>query len=374
LRLLFFNEGNLGTYVLGQAQVEATLRAQTTGVDGLETRFANLAGQGRLAHAAATWSTRRLAAAGLDLRTARWHLVQAARARAALEREVRAYRPDVLHVHSHSAALGMAGLMRRLPTALSVDATVEGWWAMPAWRRSRRVARLELLPSRVAERRIFRTAALVLAWTEWARRAVAAAQPSARVVEHHPGIDLARFHPAPRRDRARPRVLFVGGRFEDKGGADLLDAIGAELGASVELDVVTPADVPERAGLRVHRLGPDDPALMDLRQQADVLCLPSRADAAPWAVLEAMACGTPVVGSSVGGIPDLLGHGEAGVIVAPGDPRSLGAALRSLLGDPPRRHALGDAARRRCEARYDAVRQTRELLALLTALTGAPAA
>jgi glycosyltransferase involved in cell wall biosynthesis len=198
------------------------------------------------------------------------------------------------------------------------------------------------------------------------------------VVEHHPGIDLERYRPAERRPRSRPRVLFVGGRFREKGGEDLLAALGGQLGESVELDLVTPAEVAERPGVRVHRLGPSDPRLLDLQQQADVFCLPSYGDAAPWAVLEAMACGTPVLASRVGGIPDMLGQGEAGVLVACGRREELARALRALLEDAPLRAALATAARARCERDYDARAQFSKLIGMLeqarAAFTPAPPA
>jgi glycosyltransferase involved in cell wall biosynthesis len=367
VRLLFFNEGNLGSYVLGQAQVEATLRRHTQDLSGVETRFVGLATQGRWAHAAATWSTPRLMRADADLRLLRWHLVQSLRGRRALTRAVAAWHPDVVHVHSHSMALGLGGLMRRVPTAVSVDVTLGDWAAMPAQRREGRIAAAELAPARAAERRTFAGAALVLAWTAWIRDAVLALEPRANVAVHHPGLDLDAFRPAPRRPRALPRILFVGGRFADKGGDDLLAALGDDLGTTVELDAVTPADVAPRPGLRVHRLGPGDPELRDLRQQADLLVLPSGADAVPWAILEAMACGVPVVGSTVGAIGDLVG-GEAGVLVPFGDRPALRAATLELLDDEPRRAALGAAARARCEARFDAAVQTPALVALLSDL------
>jgi glycosyltransferase involved in cell wall biosynthesis len=373
VRLLFFNEGNLGSYVIGQAQVEATLRAMTDAVQDVDARFAMLPTQGRWTHAAATWTHPLLARTGLDARTARWHLVQALRARRALAAEVAAFRPDAMHVHSHSVALGMGALMRRVPTAVSVDVTVADWATMPAWHPRGQGPSVELAPSRAAERRVLRAAGVVLAWTAWAARAARAAEPRANVVEHHPGIDLGRFVPATRRTRALPRILFVGGRWEDKGGADLVAALGDDLGRTVELDAVTPADVAPRDGLRVHRLGPADPALMDLRQQADLLALPSGADAAPWAVLEAMACGTPIIGSDVGGIPDLVGD-DAGVIVPYGDRHALREATLALAADAPRRAALGAGARARAEDRYDARRQTRELLRLLAELSPGAAA
>ncbi len=371
MRLLFFNEGNLGSYILGQAQLERSLRRHAGGADGIEVRFANLTPQGRLAHALATRPVPGTARLGVELGGGRWYAVQALRARAALERELRGGRPDVVHVHSHSVALGMVGLMRRVPTALSVDATTGDWSAMPAWRRTDRVAVLEQRASRAVEARALGHAALVLAWTRWTRRGVERLAPHARVVEHHPGLDLTAYSPGAREPRALPRVLFVGGRFEDKGGEDLLAALGDDLGRTVEVDAVTPADVAPRPGLRVHRLGPNDPELLELRRQADLFCLPSKADAIPWALLEAMACGTPVVGSDVGGIPDLVGD-AGGVVVGAGDRTALRAALLSLLGDEPRRAALGASARARCEEHFDAAVRGPELVRLLAGL-GAPA-
>jgi glycosyltransferase involved in cell wall biosynthesis len=368
MRVLFFNEGNLGTFIMGQAQLEASLRAHSAAADGLEARFAGLTPQGRLAQAAIERTPGFLVRRDLHLPTVRWHAVQSTRARRTLRRELAQWRPDVLHVHSHSIALRLGRTLRAIPTALSVDTTITDWSTMPAWRPSGRVRHGELRAIAGVERRRLTEAAVVLAWTDWARRRVLALAPHANVVEHHPGLDLTTLTPARREPRERPRVLFVGGRFAEKGGEDLLAALGDGLGTTVDLDLVTPAEVAPRPGLRVHRLGPSDPELLRLRQQADVFCLPSLGDAAPWAVLEAMACGVPTVGADVGGIPDLLGGDEAGIVVAPGDRAALGAALKALLDDPARRAALGAAARARTEARYDATRQAPLLLDHLRAI------
>lgn len=358
MRVLFLNEGNLGTRIMGQGQLDEAIDTGLPFAPEMEARFASLGPMGDLARAAATRPIKALAGAGLDFRTLRWHLVQSLRARRAVHAELRAWPADVVHVHSHSIALTMRPTMRAVPVVLSVDTTVRDWWSMPSWHDAQHAhGEITIAPSAALERRAFQDAALTLAWTDWSRRAVERSAPGAHVIEHHPGLDLERYRPAAHRTRERLRVLFIGGRFAGKGGNDLLAALGEQLGESVELDIVTPEPVPQRPGVRVHELGPSDPLLLDLSQQADLMCLPTRGDAVPWAVLEAMACGTPVLATRVGGIPDLLEEGRAGALVAVGDYRALRSSLGSLLADPQARASLAARARERCEERYDARRQ-----------------
>ena len=76
--------------------------------------------------------------------------------------------------------------------------------------------------------------------------------------------------------------------------------------------------------------------------------------------LEAMACGTAVVASNVGGIPEVVADGETGLLVRPDEPEALAVALNTLARDPERRRALGRIARTRAAAatsRDDGVRQ-----------------
>jgi starch synthase len=68
--------------------------------------------------------------------------------------------------------------------------------------------------------------------------------------------------------------------------------------------------------------------------------------------LEAMACSTPVVASRVGGIPEVVVDGETGLLVEPGDPAALAAALRRVLDDPARAARMGETGRRRVEAHF----------------------
>jgi glycosyltransferase involved in cell wall biosynthesis len=85
----------------------------------------------------------------------------------------------------------------------------------------------------------------------------------------------------------------------------------------------------------------------------DVLVLPSiRSEAIPQVIPQALAVGTPVVASTVGGSPELVRDGENGRLVAPGDARALAEAILALLGDPGRARAMALAGQAMVRERY----------------------
>ena len=86
--------------------------------------------------------------------------------------------------------------------------------------------------------------------------------------------------------------------------------------------------------------------------------------------LEALACGTAVVSSKTGGIPEVVADGETGLLVPPVDPAALAAALNGLTRDPDRAAAMGRAGRQRAVKHFDWSRiaaQTAQLYAELVA-------
>src|SRR5206468_4171447 len=96
---------------------------------------------------------------------------------------------------------------------------------------------------------------------------------------------------------------------------------------------------------------------------ADIVALPSLREGLGVAALEAMAAGRPVVASRVGGLAEAVVHAETGLLVPPGDPTALAAALARLAGDPELRARLGAAGRERVLARYTAARMAEGTLA-----------
>lgn len=103
----------------------------------------------------------------------------------------------------------------------------------------------------------------------------------------------------------------------------------------------------ERLGKAEVRMVPfeTDPALVArYYQAADLYVHAAKADTFPTTVLEALACGTPVVASAVGGIPEQIMDGVTGLLVPPGNPTALSEAIESLLRDPVRRARMAEAA------------------------------
>jgi glycosyltransferase involved in cell wall biosynthesis len=109
------------------------------------------------------------------------------------------------------------------------------------------------------------------------------------------------------------------------------------------------------------------------------VCVPSLAapdgdaEGLPNVILEAMAEGVPVIASRHAGIPEAVAHEETGLLVPPGDPDALAAALQRLVQDPELRRRLGKRAREVAAERFSAVAQSRRLESvLLRIIAGSP--
>jgi glycosyltransferase involved in cell wall biosynthesis len=153
-----------------------------------------------------------------------------------------------------------------------------------------------------------------------------------------------------------PHVLYLGGFANAVKGGDVLvralpgllercpDATFALAGPGEPPAALAEVD----GGARVRWRGwLDEPAKHAALAAADVFVLPSTSEGLPIAILEAMTHGAAIVATRVGGVPDVLVHGEEGLIVPPGDAEALTAALTTVLSDRALAAALGAAAQRR---------------------------
>jgi glycosyltransferase involved in cell wall biosynthesis len=217
---------------------------------------------------------------------------------------------------------------------------------------------------RAREGEVLAAATAVVTTSAWSRRRLGElyALPADRVHVAEPGVDAAGLAPG---TPAGEALLCVAAVTPDKGHDVLLDALATATDlswhcacvGSLDRDPAFADGVRRRArdgGLegRVRFPGPrTGPELDRAYAAADLLVLASHAETYGMVVTEALARGLPVVAAEVGGVTEALGHGEdgmrPGLLVPPGDPAALGAALRAWLGDAELRGRLRRAARER---------------------------
>lgn len=184
------------------------------------------------------------------------------------------------------------------------------------------------------------------------------------------GVDTDTFRPPSGAEQRVPgRIVAVASADKPlKGVAHLLDAL-AKVRVEhphVELQLVSSVEPGGATDRRIDALdlrdcvtthsGLESEQIADLMRSAEVMCVPSLYEGFSLPTVEALASGTAVVASRAGAIPEVVGDHEDGdpcaVLVEPGDPEELAAAVSALLDDPDRRAALGAAGRARALERY----------------------
>jgi starch synthase len=302
---------------------------------------------------------------------------------------------DVVHSHTWYANLGghLAALLSGAPHVVTVHSLeplrpwkaeqLGGGYALSSW----------------CERTALESAAAVIAVSEGMRADLLGCYPAVRadrvrVIRN--GIDTREYAPDSGTDvlerygadPGRPLVVFVGRVTRQKGLPVLLRA-AAGLYPGTQLMLC--AGQPDTAELAAEVAG----LVQDLRDtrsgviwlssmlaRREVIQLLSHATAfvcpslyEPLGIvnLEAMACGTAVVASRVGGIPEVVADGETGLLVPPGDPVALADAVNALVRDQALAAAMGRRGRERAVAEFDWAGIARQTVRLYEELTGSTA-
>ena len=206
--------------------------------------------------------------------------------------------------------------------------------------------------------------------------------PKVHLVYH--GLDLAAYSPPAVGERQAGLIVAVGRLAEQKGFHVLVGACARlrDRGIPFVCRIAGgDGDCAERVRrmIAAHRLEehvlllgfvePED--VVSLYRQAALVASPTvvarrgETDGLPNAVIEAMACGTPVVGSTAAGLPEAIVHGENGWLVPPDDVDELALGLEAVLRDAALRSRLGEAARLTARTRFEVRRNTAQLCALL---------
>jgi starch synthase len=274
--------------------------------------------------------------------------------------------------HSHTWYANLAGHLGKLLHDVPHVATTHSLEPLRPWK-AEQLGEGGYALSCFCERTGLEGADAVVAVSGAMREDVLRAYPEidpARVHVIHNGIDADEYRPDPGTDvlerygvdPERPSVLFVGRITHQKGVTHLLDA-AAEIDVSAQLVLAAGApDTEELAReteekverLRAGRGGVvwiekmlERPEVVQLLTHATVFVCPSVYEPLGIVNLEAMACETAVVATSVGGIPEVVVDGETGLLVPAADPGALARAVNELVVDPERAAEMGKAGRRR---------------------------
>jgi len=318
-------------------------------------------------------------ALGGGLRTSLASLGLWQRALALVATEHRRRRFDVLHAfwgNETGALAALAGRLLGIPTLVSLaGGELVGF---PDIRYGGQLAATERVKVRLALGLADIVTAGSCGLLERARRWLGS-RPAERI-QHVPlGVDLGRFYPdrSPSPDLP-PCLVQVASLLRVKDQALLLRAAAHLRAAGRACPVELVGEGPLEATLRALADALDITSLVRFRgaiphdrvpavyRRATVYVQTSRHEAQGMAVLEAAACGLPVVGTPVGVLPELAP--SCGATVPPNDPGALATTISDLLADSSRRIAMGRAARVRVEADFNLVHSSERFLELYTAL------
>jgi alpha-maltose-1-phosphate synthase len=279
-------------------------------------------------------------------------------------------------VHSHTWYANLAGHLASLRYGIPHVMTMHSLEPLRPWKAEQLGGGYAL--SSWAERTAVTSAAAVIAVSAGMRADVLTAYPDIRPERIHvirSGIDTTQYAPDAGTgvlvehgiDPGRPYVIFVGRVTRQKGLPVLLRAAAA-LDPRAQLVLCAGApDTPQLAAevaglvaeLQESRSGVtwipgmlSKASVIQLLSHAAAFACPSVYEPLGIVNLEAMACGTAVVASRVGGIPEVVDDGVTGLLVPPDDPPALAEALNAVLRDPGRARSLGEAGRARAVGEF----------------------
>jgi L-malate glycosyltransferase len=277
-----------------------------------------------------------------------------------LSRVLRQLQPDIVHAHDpHGVAMASIALsMTTLP-------------ALPRLVAARRVD-FHMRRSALSRWKYRQVACFICASEAIRRIVVSDGIPAERTVTVHEGIDLGRVAAAPPASlheelwlpHEAPLVGNVAALVPHKGQRHLIDAAALVLRQQPDARFVIAGEGELRPSLeqqiRQHhlekhvRLAGFRTDILSLHKAFDVFVMSSVTEGLGTSLLDAMACGKPIVATNVGGIPEVVVDGETGLLVPPRDPAAMAAAVVRLLTDQALRERMGQAGLARVRERFSA--------------------
>jgi glycosyltransferase involved in cell wall biosynthesis len=298
-----------------------------------------------------------------------------------LSRVLKQVRPDVVHAHDpHAVAMAAVALSMGAPDP------------RPALVAARRVD--FRLKDNALSRWKYRQVDCFICASELIRRMLLNdGVPPDRAVTVHEGVDVGKIDAQPAVNvheefwlpHNAPVVGNVAALVAHKGQRHLIEAAALVVRQVPDARFIIAGEGELRPALerqiRDHHLEKHvflagfRPDVLGLHKAFDVFVLSSITEGLGTSLLDAMACGKPVVATAAGGIPEVVADGETGILVAPRDDRALAAAIVRLLRDPAVRARMGQAGLARVRQRFSAGRMVHEtMLVYQRLLAGHPRA
>lgn len=287
-----------------------------------------------------------------------------------LARLVKQLRPDVVHAHDpHGVA--MAALALSMGTSR----------ISPALIATRRVD--FPIKQNALSRWKYRQVDCFICASDAIRRILAAdGLPESRLVTVYEGIDIERVEAAPPIDlhaelwlpHHAPIIGNVAALVPHKGQRHLLDAAALVVRQAPDARFVIAGDGELRGSLErlikeqsldkhVFLLG-FRPDVLSVHQAFDIFVMSSVTEGLGTSLLDAMACGKPVVATTAGGMPEVVADGKTGILVPPRDHRAMASAIIRLLGDESLRRDMGAAGRARVRQHFSVEEMVRGTMAV----------
>jgi glycosyltransferase involved in cell wall biosynthesis len=311
---------------------------------------------------------RRRAQEGLDLLPLAPRMEMDLNAAWRLSRIVKQLRPDVLHAHDPHA-VAMAALALSMSTQL----------AKPPLVASRRVD-FHLRGSSLSRWKYRQVDCFVCASAAIRKMLIGDGVPEVRAVTVHEGIDLEHVQSAPPADlhadlwlpHHAPIVGNVAALVPHKGQRHLIESAMLVLPKVPDARFVIAGEGELRPALerqiREHHLEKHvllagfRPDVLSLHKAFDIFVMSSLTEGLGTSLLDAMACGKPIVATAAGGIPEVVVDGETGFLVAPRDHEGMARAIVALLKDEDLRRHMGEAGRTRARVHFSAERMVQDTL------------
>jgi colanic acid/amylovoran biosynthesis glycosyltransferase len=349
----------------------------TYGVFLGKPRYRNRTLAGDLVRAGAAWASHPIGSHALFHELSSYAGKKIALAALSTARMAGRERPDILHAHfatAPAAAARAASRLTGIPYGFSAHAY--DLFKEPVDR--------PFLAKKCAD------AAFVRCISEYNRRHLikTAGADESRLFVIHCGIDTGRFAADRPKPGGRPRkqtIMTMGNLVEQKGITYLIEALSDPAIKEKGYHTVVIGDGPLKEGLmrQASSLGVeaefvgavDNREVMRFYREADVFVLPSvtctdgHMDGIPVVLMEAMACGVPVISTRLSGIPELVEDGKSGILVPEKDARGLAGAIERLLSNTDMARRFSEQGRKKVVAEFDIRDVARRLMEMFSKCT-----